>query len=266
MNSNSYMEEFINKLKFSLNKFNYLQKKFSQEELDNSLIEKIYFGCNKIFKITINKNDILYNYVIKSTIFIWGETNNEYEILENIKNPKYIVPIYDNIFINNSFYYLMEFVNKTEDDIDLIKKFKQITQCVKELHDNNIIHLDIHKNNFIFDSDKKIYRVIDFELSKNKGDHFDISRMFGNSFKYPPEIHNSKRVEIFFDIFGLLTLFYELAFHRPIFFNKDEYVNKKIILNHHDERCNIFLEYILNNYQKINCDDILNFTEKNFNL
>lgn len=264
MNSNSYLEQFINTLKLNLNKFDYLEKKFSQEELDNCSIEKIYFGCNKIFRIQIKSNNKIYNYVIKSIIFIWGETNNEYEILANIKNPIHITQIYDQIFLNNSFYYLMEYVNKTsDDDINIIQKFKYITECVKELHDNNLIHLDIHKNNFLYDSEKKIYKVIDFELSRNIGDHYDITKMFGNSYKYPPEIFNNKRADIYIDIFGLAPLFYELVYSCNMFMCKEDYINKNILLKNQDN-CDFLIKYIIDNYQKINCDDILNFIKKKF--
>lgn len=265
-NLNSYLVEFINKLRYGLNKFAYLRQNFSQDELDNCHIEKIYFACNKIFKITINKNNKDYNFVIKSTLFIWGETNNEYEILENVKNPIYITKIYDFINVNNTLYYLMDCINKSDNNLDFIQKFKYITESLKEMHDNNLVHLDIHKNNFLYDSEKKIYKVIDFELAKIKGDHFDISRMFGNSFKYPPEINDNKRADIYLDIFGLATLFYELAYSRNMFTSKEDYLNKNIIFNHQDTRCDILIKYIIDNYQKINCDDILIFIKKNFNL
>jgi serine/threonine protein kinase len=264
-NSNTYLEKFINNLRFSLNKFSYLKKNFSQEELDNCQIEKIYFACNKIFKIIINKNNKDYYFAIKSTLFIWGETNNEYEILENIKDPNHTTKIYEYINENNTLYYLIEYISKSDNNLELLHRFKYIIESLKELHDNNLIHLDIHKNNFLYDSEKKIYKVIDFELAKMKGENFDISRMFGNSYKYPPEINDNKRADIYIDIFGLAPLFYELVYSRNMFMCKEDYVNKNILLKNQDN-CDILIKYIIDNYQKINCDDILNFIKKNFDL
>ena len=110
-NFNNYLQATIDKIKYNLNKFSYLKNKFTQEELDNAIIEKLYFSCNKIFKISITKNNVKFNYVIKSTLYIWGETNNEYEILENVQDSHRITKIYDYIFLNTSLYYLMEYVN-----------------------------------------------------------------------------------------------------------------------------------------------------------
>jgi len=92
--------------------------------------------------------------------------------------------------------------------------------------------------------------------------------MFGNIFKYPPELLENKKIDYYIDVYGLATLFYDMIYNRQMFLLKDEYLKKNIIFDDYsDENKNFnkIIKFIYDNYKNINCDDILNFI-KNLNI
>ena len=261
----NYVKEFSNKIKDNLINFNYLKEKYTEEQINNLTLEYINTNNAKIFKLIIN-NDI---YAIKASIYFVNENINEYLFLKKInKKLKYSIEIYDFFILNNYIIYLMEYINNFNSPRKiLLDTFTKCVICVNELHENNIIHLDIHKDNFIYDSTKNIMKIIDFELAKIVNTDFSIVNMFGNIYKYPPTILNSinHKVNKHFDIFSLGVMFYKMVYYMEPFHSKHMYQN--MIINYDDknyEKYNILLKYIFNNYNNIDTNNILDFIKEKY--
>ncbi len=260
----TYAEEFLYKIKNNLINFNFLTKQYNSEDIASSNLSYINTNNAKIFKLIIN-NDV---YAIKASLYFVNENINEYLFLKNInKELKHSVKIYDFFLLNNYIVYLMEYIeNMLSPRKLLIDTFKKCVICVNELHENNIVHLDIHKNNFIFDSKHNIMKIIDFELAKMNDAEFSIVNMFGNVYKYPPIIHNKiNKVNKQFDIFSLGVMFYQMVYYMNPFHSKHSHENMIIYYDDKNfERYNILLKYIFNNYNNIDTNNILDFINKNY--
>lgn len=149
--------------------------------------------------------------------------------LSRIDHPN-IVKFIDFLEDNNTFYYVMEYVEgvtlgklierkKTTKD-EILQIFSQVSEAVDYLHNKKgILHLDIKPGNIIYDSKKKHSYLIDF------GSCFEISKICNTNFLYnvaqgtrgyaPIEQTNAtspERLGVTADIYSLgATLFYMLT-------------------------------------------------------
>ncbi len=76
----SYYEEFLCRIKNNLINFNYLNKKYNSEDINNSILTYINTNNAKIFKLIVN-NDI---YAIKVSLYFINENINEYLFLQKV--------------------------------------------------------------------------------------------------------------------------------------------------------------------------------------
>ncbi len=234
--------------------FTFITEKYNNFQINNFEQKIISNNLNKIYKIVIN-NDI---YILKKAYF---DKKNEFEILNKINKSKYIIQIYDYFIETPYIYYLMEYVNNNNYDItDPIIYLKNILFAINDLHKNNLIHLDIHANNFIYNYASKNFKIIDFECAEYKNNNLVLDDKFGNYYKYPS---NLKLIDIYIDIWSIGILFYKYLYTNEPFNCYDNYINKIFYI---DKKCKYtkLINFIFDNYEKINCEDILLYINDNY--
>lgn len=222
-----------------------LNSKYFKNKYTNN---KVLYSCKK--KIIVKLKDKYDNYFMVKIHLDFDEYENGYniyKILNSIKcdniiryidfitEKKYWCEIYE--YYNG--YNLKEFMNTNKENIstgDIIDIFMQVTQGIKTLHDNNIIHCDIKLQNIMINSDKKI-KIIDFDLSKITDDSFVCDYIFGTFEYISPEsydlcIHSKKS-----DVWELGILLYYLITKDFPYDNDDIQVSNS---HEHLYRRNIF--------------------------
>ena len=250
----------MERIKQILYKFKYLSK-YSDKQLNTAKIITLRYDFARIFRIIINNTD---NYVIKYILNIKHNIiNNEYLIINNIKKSDHIVEIYEYLEDNRYIFYLMEFIDnniiKNINNINIIKNIKNMILCLQNFHTNNIIHLDIKKENFVYDSKLNIYKLIDFELSqKNTDEIFNMAHMFGNNVKYPDNFITTGKLGFYIDIWSVGIMIYDIIYNNRSLNKKNIYFDKKF------EYYNKLILFILNNYNNLSCKDILEYIELNY--
>ena len=238
----------MERIKQILYKFKYLSK-YSDKQLNTAKIITLRYDFARIFRIIINNTD---NYVIKYILNIKHNIiNNEYLIINNIKKSDHIVEIYEYLEDNRYIFYLMEFIDnniiKNINNINIIKNIKNMIFCLQNFHTNNIIHLDIKKENFVYDSKLNIYKLIDFELSqKNTDEIFNMAHMFGNNVKYPDNFITTGKLGFYIDIWSVGIMIYDIIYNNRSLNKKNIYFDKKF------EYYNKLILFILNNYNLLN--------------
>ena len=242
----------------AINNLSYIKENISEEDLKNLKIKKLN-GYFNIFEVIIGNNIFILKYSYKTMNY----SENEFKIYKNMTNSSHIIKIHDCYESDKYYYYLEELLYTIPLNYNLIDLIKKILISVAEVHSNNYIHLDIHKNNFLMDKNKNI-KIIDLELSKEKGKTIILENIFGNIYKYPPKFLEKGYVDIYVDIWSLAILFYELVYNRPAFMNFSDYKNKNIVYLEKDNKYNKLIFFILEKYEKLTCNDILEYIKENY--
>lgn len=155
-------------------------------------------ACSKIF-IMINKYN--HSYILCKRITEYNFSQNEYlnPIKINTDRVTKILGVYKN---ENYYYVTMPFDKKMElfqyicskkFTEDVLKPFViEMSKCIKDCHDNNIMHLDVKSENFIIENiDPLKLRLIDFSFSRDSENN-KLSRLVGTINYCAPEIYKLK--------------------------------------------------------------------------
>ena len=165
---------------------------------------------------------------------------NELAILKNFKNINYLIQLKSYIIDKNSnlLFLILEkgnddlfnlITNKSTDNNTKNKLIIQMSHALKNLHDKDIVHLDLKLDNFILDSNNNI-KIIDFGLSRYVPNNKKISCKVGTMHYVAPEIFNNscydpKKA----DVWSLGVCIYNLL--KEIFPFHQNYVNNLNKLN-----------------------------------
>jgi serine/threonine protein kinase len=153
----------------------------------------------KITRITLGggkraqNSEALFDFAVKTFIYYQEKPPKEIRIYEALrtKNLKHVVKYYGCLIDNNKYYLLYQYFGQSlalwdsnkqnaealdfqELSVDnKLKIFAQMTECVAELHKNEIIHNDVKLSNFLYrrlNGDFEI-KIIDFDLSNFQNDN-----------------------------------------------------------------------------------------------
>ena len=173
------------------------------------------------------------------------------DILSKI-NCRYIIKYYYTLKEKDSFNILMEyagdknlkqFINEYKTKTELIPEeiiveiIYQLVKGLQEIHENNLIHLDLTPDNIFIDGNNKI-KIGDFGIAKILTETNNYTRnQVGKIYYIAPEIVSGEKYNNKVDIYSLGCIIYEL-------FTLDEYyIDKKI----YEKECKINIEiYDLN--------------------
>lgn len=227
--------------KISLKVANYIQTEiYILQSLSHPNIVKMYDNFELIY------NDIKYTFIV----FEWL---SKYEL---------------DILINNTY-------NKWSDD-DILYLFTDIVNCVKYLHENNIIHRDIKPSNIVLVSNNKSkyknigLKLIDFGFSIKVIDNELHNTMCGSPIYMAPEIPLNKPYSKKVDIWALGVVLHQMKYGcvpfkgcKTLFdlISMWEKNNYKIGNNDIDNPINILINNLLdkNPDSRYSCDDIINY-------
>lgn len=146
----------------------------------------------------------------------------ELSILQNLKT-KHTVKLLDNGYHNNNGFLILEFLegfplfraipkNKGLKSTEAIKLFMQICDAVANIHNQNIIHLDIKPSNIILlQNDTRIpFKIIDFSIAQQYPYEKPIDHegnILGTPSYAAPELILDKKLGPQCDIYSLGALF-----------------------------------------------------------
>ena len=171
---------------------------------------------------------------------------------------RYIVKVNETFEANGTAYYVMEYLSggilKANSKQQAICYMLQLSEAVRVLHDNKVLHLDIKPSNIIFKVDEDLSEpypgLLDFGITKHfdeKGRPTTTPRSKGASSGYAP-IEQYDDVTSFspaIDIYSMgATLFYLLTGKNPPSAFKLCYDNKSICDDLSQARCEEFIPFI----------------------
>ena len=241
-------------------KYKYENFEISDKKIGTGHLSKIYLATNKVDSLQyavkkINKKNLLNKGMSIDII------KNEIEIQERILHPN-IVRMYSHFEDKTNYYCFLEYINgptllnimqkkeKGLSERETCKYFSQITESIKFLHSNNIIHRDIKLENFLL-KNNSIIKLIDFGCCALLTDE-EPKRLStcGTHLYMSPELINSQPYDYCVDIWALGVLFFELLHGYSPFGKRDDDYN--IIYS------NILLNKIKSNAELTNnCLDLL---------
>ncbi len=251
-----FLPSYIPEEKYKFENFEIITDK----KIGTGFLSNVYIANNKIDNLQyavkiINKKNVLSNGLSLDII------QNEIEIQERILHPN-IVRMYSHYEDKTNYYCFLEYNNgptllnimqKKENGIserETCKYFSQITESIKFLHSNKIIHRDIKLENFLL-KNNSIIKLIDFGCCALLTDE-EPKRLStcGTHLYMSPELINSQPYDYCVDIWALGVLFLELLHGYSPFGKRDDDYN--IIYS------NILLNKIKSNVELTNnCLDLL---------
>ena len=251
-----FLPSYIPEEKYKFENFEILTDK----KIGTGFLSNVYIANNKIDNLQyavkiINKKNVLSNGLSLDII------QNEIEIQERILHPN-IVRMYSHFEDKTNYYCFLEYINgptllnimqkkeKGLSERETCKYFSQITESIKFLHSNKIIHRDIKLENFLL-KNNSIIKLIDFGCCALLTDE-EPKRLStcGTHLYMSPELINSQPYDYCVDIWALGVLFFELLHGYSPFGKRDDDYN--IIYS------NILLNKIKSNVELTNnCLDLL---------
>ena len=159
---------------------------------------------------------------------------NEIKILKNIKTNNNCLPKYHKLIeYEKSLYLLTNYIDGIElfdkfyskkkkkiNEIEAKKNIHKMILCIEECNKNNIIHLDIKPENFIYSNNGKI-KLIDFGCSQifdNKNNIYCLnSKKIGTASYCSPEILYKNYYHINSDVWSLGVCIYGILTKKKIF-------------------------------------------------
>lgn len=154
----------------------------------------------------------------------------EVEILKTLKHSN-IIKCFCTIEGRNSIIIVMEYIKKKSIILN-VKVCKEISECIKYIHSQNIIHCDIKPDNIICDETNKPY-IIDFGIAQYMNE--SKYRRVGTLDYVAPEIvemegESESKLTGKVDIWSFGILMYESIFGKCPFYNDNEVITTGLIL------------------------------------
>ena len=147
----------------------------------------------KVFDILVNKNS--------------DKISKYYEYYE-CKHYDYIVSIYEYIDGVTLTQYIQN--NKITDKFILLI-LRKVLECLKFIHNNNIVHCDIKPDNIMIAKDDNTVKLIDFDFCIVLTDEFYMSDyIFGTLDYIAPESHDLKMYSKKSDVWSLGVIIYSI--------------------------------------------------------
>lgn len=199
--------------------------------------------------------------------------DNEIKILLKLNHPN-IIKIYKFYITNDSFNIVMQYAscgslerlikkkknkNNNFDNDDLKIIILSISNGLKYLHNNNIIHCDIKPSNILLFGNK-IIKISDFGVSKFSNTTLQ-NTTIGTPYYMAPEVYNGNGYNNTIDYWSLGIIIYELiVFEKPFNENNIYQLMMKIInVNYELIKVKYKFQILVDNLLKYNPNDRYNY-------
>ena len=209
------------------------------EEIGSGAFGKVLLGKHILTeeKVAIK---ILDKMILNQTPEDYELVKKEISILKLVKH-KYIVQLYEILQTAQHIFIIMEYCEGKEildyiltknrlNELESLKYFQQLINCLFYLHSQNIAHRDIKIDNMLLDSNKDL-KLIDFGLSTKYTDDDLLDQPCGTVVYAAPEVLEGKEYHgMLADVWSSgIVLFGMLAGYLP-FSDKDDEENKKQVI------------------------------------
>ena len=209
------------------------------EEIGSGAFGKVLLGKH-IFteeKVAIK---VLDKMILNQTPEDYELVKNEISILKLVKH-KYIVQLYEILQTAHHIFIIMEYCEGKEildyiltknklSELESLKYFQQLINCLFYLHSQNIAHRDIKIDNMLLDYNKDL-KLIDFGLSTKYTDDDLLDQPCGTVVYAAPEVLEGREYHgMLADVWSSgIVLYGMLAGYLP-FSDKDDEVNKQLVI------------------------------------
>jgi len=209
------------------------------EEIGSGAFGKVVLGKHILTeeKVAIK---ILDKMILNQTPEDYELVKKEISILKLVKH-KYIVQLYEIMQTAQHIFIIMEYCEGKEildyiltknrlSELESLKYFQQLINCLFYLHSQNIAHRDVKIDNMLLDKNKDL-KLIDFGLSTKYTDDNLLDQPCGTVVYAAPEVLEGKEYHgMLADVWSSgIVLFGMLSGFLP-FSDKDDEVNKKLVI------------------------------------
>ena len=209
------------------------------EEIGSGAFGKVLLGKHILTeeKVAIK---VLDKMILNQTPEDYELVKKEISILKLVRH-KYIVQLYEILQTAQHIFIIMEYCEGKEildyiltknhlSELESLKYFQQLINCLFYLHSQNIAHRDIKIDNMLLDSNKDL-KLIDFGLSTKYTDDDLLDQPCGTVVYAAPEVLEGKEYHgMLADVWSSgIVLYGMIAGYLP-FSDKDDEVNKKLVI------------------------------------
>ena len=209
------------------------------EEIGSGAFGKVVLGKHILTeeKVAIK---ILDKMILNQTPEDYELVKKEISILKLVKH-KYIVQLYEIMQTAQHIFIIMEYCEGKEildyiltknrlSELESLKYFQQLINCLFYLHSQNIAHRDVKIDNMLLDKNKDL-KLIDFGLSTKYTDDNLLDQPCGTVVYAAPEVLEGKEYHgMLADVWSSgIVLFGMLSGFLP-FSDKDDEVNKQLVI------------------------------------
>ena len=209
------------------------------EEIGSGAFGKVLLGKHILTeeKVAIK---ILDKMILNQTPEDYELVKKEISILKLVKH-KYIVQLYEILQTAQHIFIIMEYCEGKEildyiltrnrlSELESLKYFQQLINCLFYLHSQNIAHRDVKIDNMLLDANKDL-KLIDFGLSTKYTDDDLLDQPCGTVVYAAPEVLEGKEYHgMLADVWSSgIVLFGMIAGYLP-FSDKDDEVNKQLVI------------------------------------
>ncbi len=209
------------------------------EEIGSGAFGKVVLGKHILTeeKVAIK---ILDKMILNQTPEDYELVKQEISILKLVKH-KYIVQLYEIMQTAQHIFIIMEYCEGKEildyiltknrlSELESLKYFQQLINCLFYLHSQNIAHRDVKIDNMLLDKNKDL-KLIDFGLSTKYTDDSLLDQPCGTVVYAAPEVLEGKEYHgMLADVWSSgIVLFGMLSGYLP-FSDKDDEVNKQHVI------------------------------------
>jgi len=209
------------------------------EEIGSGAFGKVLLGKHILTeeKVAIK---VLDKMILNQTPEDYELVKKEISILKLVRH-KYIVQLYEILQTSQHIFIIMEYCEGKEildyiltknhlSELESLKYFQQLINCLFYLHSQNIAHRDIKIDNMLLDSNKDL-KLIDFGLSTKYTDDDLLDQPCGTVVYAAPEVLEGKEYHgMLADVWSSgIVLYGMIAGYLP-FSDKDDEVNKKLVI------------------------------------
>lgn len=190
--------------------------------------------------------------------------SEEVGIMKHIRDNPHdnIVACYDVIDDLDTIYIIMEYcdggdmsklIGKPMKEENVKYYFSQLVNGIKYLDEHKIIHRDFKPKNLLLTCDKKILKICDFGLAKNKTGLSKINTVCGSPLYMAPEMFKNKGYDDSIDIWSIGIIMYEMIYgNNPLSKIKD-YQELEYFMTNNSK----FIDIPPNKHMSNECIDLL---------